>query len=487
MMAVLLSVGVKAEVLWSGTATTGNWGGNAGQFATVDKASFANAEAGNIIKVTVSAYNTTDASYWQYSLKQNENSWNVLPNFVDGNLTSGAENGCYSLTEADVTALKNYGLAVQGYYITFTKIELLTTTEAVEIYNNTTGTALNGETYNVSTYFNYTYDDKGSLANAYKNDFIRLTYECTATSSSDYDSYLKISNPASWGNYSNAARKGLNYGNSGTFTYQIADATVLEGFQQSGALIFGQKVTVKKIELLKASDRIDVVPLTIGDDGIATFGSSKSLNFSGIDNITPYYVSSTTSGTVTLTSVETTRGWAGYIIKGTPGTYDIPVTATEPAWEDAFNNLRYSGDYDGNWIWRSAYNAYSGGGSDETNIKTKYRYIFAKKGSDIGFYKLPTDYSRVTTEVEGSNAAGTTVYYHILNRHKAYLETSTDITPTSTARIALIFDDDETTGVNEVRDLNTNVRDGYYDLQGRKVAQPTRGLYIVNGRKVVIK
>ena len=27
----------------------------------------------------------------------------------------------------------------------------------------------------------------------------------------------------------------------------------------------------------------------------------------------------------------------------------------------------------------------------------------------------------------------------------------------------------------------------YFDLQGRKVAQPTHGLYIVNGRKVVIR
>jgi arabinogalactan endo-1,4-beta-galactosidase len=27
----------------------------------------------------------------------------------------------------------------------------------------------------------------------------------------------------------------------------------------------------------------------------------------------------------------------------------------------------------------------------------------------------------------------------------------------------------------------------YYDLQGRKVAQPKQGLYIVNGKKVVVK
>lgn len=46
--------------------------------------------------------------------------------------------------------------------------------------------------------------------------------------------------------------------------------------------------------------------------------------------------------------------------------------------------------------------------------------------------------------------------------------------------------DDETTGIKEVHG-NTNV-DGTYDLQGRKVEEPTnKGLYIVNGKKVVKK
>ena len=46
---------------------------------------------------------------------------------------------------------------------------------------------------------------------------------------------------------------------------------------------------------------------------------------------------------------------------------------------------------------------------------------------------------------------------------------------------------DETTGVNEVIGKKEDERGDYYDLQGRRVAQPTKGLYIVNGKKVVIK
>ena len=39
----------------------------------------------------------------------------------------------------------------------------------------------------------------------------------------------------------------------------------------------------------------------------------------------------------------------------------------------------------------------------------------------------------------------------------------------------------------DVRSKMEDVRGDFFDLQGRKVAQPTKGLYIVNGKKVVIK
>ena len=44
----------------------------------------------------------------------------------------------------------------------------------------------------------------------------------------------------------------------------------------------------------------------------------------------------------------------------------------------------------------------------------------------------------------------------------------------------------DTTGINDVKAENGNVRT-VYDLQGRKVDNPTNGIYIVNGKKVFIK
>ena len=57
--------------------------------------------------------------------------------------------------------------------------------------------------------------------------------------------------------------------------------------------------------------------------------------------------------------------------------------------------------------------------------------------------------------------------------------------PSGAARIALSFDG-VATGIETLNQSPLNVNQ-YFDLQGRRVAQPTKGLYIVNGKKVMVK
>ena len=64
---------------------------------------------------------------------------------------------------------------------------------------------------------------------------------------------------------------------------------------------------------------------------------------------------------------------------------------------------------------------------------------------------------------------------------KAYLKINTG---GSVRELRVMFDDETAiTGISE----KIEATEGYYDLSGRRVAKPTRGLYIVNGKKVVIK
>ena len=88
-------------------------------------------------------------------------------------------------------------------------------------------------------------------------------------------------------------------------------------------------------------------------------------------------------------------------------------------------------------------------------------YVLNKGTNGVGFYKL--------------SSGGT------IGANKAYL------TYSSASQARSFFGFDETTGIEmptaEVIDADAVV----YDLQGRRVSQPTKGLYIVNGKKVIIK
>ena len=73
----------------------------------------------------------------------------------------------------------------------------------------------------------------------------------------------------------------------------------------------------------------------------------------------------------------------------------------------------------------------------------------------------------------------------VLSAGKCWIE----LIPTSAAhaRRLSIVHEGETTGISTVKTTVDTKDAAVYDLQGRRVMQPTKGLFIVNGKKVVIK
>lgn len=60
----------------------------------------------------------------------------------------------------------------------------------------------------------------------------------------------------------------------------------------------------------------------------------------------------------------------------------------------------------------------------------------------------------------------------------------------SLAKMMIVFDDEEIGGVTEIKNVETvktHHDNAYYTLQGIKVLNPTKGIYIHNGKKIVIK
>ena len=195
---------------------------------------------------------------------------------------------------------------------------------------------------------------------------------------------------------------------------------------------------------------------TITPCGWTTFASPYALNLSSMTaskgTVEAYYASNATGSTVTLTSTNSSAVAAGegLMLKGTAGaTITIPVVASGSA---IAGNLLKGQTTTGNVA---------------ASTSGKYHYVFGYSKTDAteyGFYNLTA-----ATEV----AAG-----------KAYLETDTELS-TAAARLTIVFDD-ETTGIGSVNSEENKAKE-IYNLQGQRVDTLKKGLYIVNGKKVMVK
>lgn len=116
----------------------------------------------------------------------------------------------------------------------------------------------------------------------------------------------------------------------------------------------------------------------------------------------------------------------------------------------------------------------------------------------IGFFRLTAKgksgankaYLRIPANAEVGNAVGATYGYIDYNGQLLGNESDDGTFPVSLAKMALIFDDlvdgNEVTGIKELETENLN-NDKYYNLQGIEVAHPVKGIYIHNGKKVIVK
>ncbi|MBO5632388.1 MAG: hypothetical protein J5965_25315, partial [Aeriscardovia sp.] len=185
---------------------------------------------------------------------------------------------------------------------------------------------------------------------------------------------------------------------------------------------------------------------TITSAGWATLYTDKALDFSGVSGLTAY--TATCSGsTVTLTPVSDVPANTGVVLKGSADTYYIPTT--ESSSTDKGHLL-------GSALAATAYNAYDG--------YTLYVLTQASDGVNVEFNPVTS----------GEIAAG-----------KAFLKVSSgdsSLAPTLNVVFA-----GGTTGIDSAVKSDELRDKSYYNLAGQRVAQPTKGLYIVGGKKVVVK
>ncbi|MBP5337766.1 MAG: hypothetical protein J6Z14_00460 [Prevotella sp.] len=185
------------------------------------------------------------------------------------------------------------------------------------------------------------------------------------------------------------------------------------------------------------------VPATITSAGWATLYTPYALDFSGVTGLDAYTATCSES-TVTLTKVNNVPANTGVVLKGAADTYNIPVIAS---------STTDKGHLLGSATTATAYDTYDG----------YTLYMLKKVGEDVQFVPVTS----------GNIAAG-----------KAFLKIASG--SSSLARSLNVVFADEATGISAVQGEAVTT-DGYYNLSGQRISQPTKGLYIVNGKKVVIK
>lgn len=200
--------------------------------------------------------------------------------------------------------------------------------------------------------------------------------------------------------------------------------------------------------------------VTMNGLGIMSYASDNALDFSNISDLTAHYASGFTStannaGVLTMTQVETTPAGEGLMLKGTANeTFYVPALFNLTPEALTGNNLK--------------------GLTKITEVETtegdKTNFILSQQNGVIAWYPLAAKYA--------------------LKAHSAYLQLLTNdvFTGDGTRAISMEFEDGVTTGFIQIATGDVEVGD-WYGIDGVKFNQkPTqRGVYINNGRKVIVK
>lgn len=200
--------------------------------------------------------------------------------------------------------------------------------------------------------------------------------------------------------------------------------------------------------------------ITMNGLGIMSYASDNVLDFSNVGELTAHYASGFTStannaGVLTMKQTETTPAGEGLMLKGTANeTFYVPALFNLTPEALTGNNLK--------------------GLTKITEVETTEgdytNFILSQQKGVIAWYPLAAKYA--------------------LKAHSAYLQLLTNdvFTNEGTRAISMEFEDGVTTGFIQI--ATDDVEDGdWYGIDGVKFNQkPTqRGVYINNGRKVIVK
>ena len=215
------------------------------------------------------------------------------------------------------------------------------------------------------------------------------------------------------------------------------ESNVWKGMANEVTFTYTANATMKKLFVVYSKPEVDV---TIGE-GYTSFCNASNVDFSETE--VKVYIAKQSKGDVVLTQIESgiVPAGEGVILSGAAGTYKATVLATADKVEG--NELKG-----------------------------------VTKDTEVVYQQSQTMFNYILQGGKFKKATGDK-----LKAGRAYLHTQYDVA-TSSARELKIVVVGEATGIKAIE---TAADQNIYDLQGRKVAAPQKGLYIINGKKMIVK
>ena len=472
MLLGITGVNAKQTVILKGNKALGKWATN----LIIDKSAFENVSANDVIYVRWNRdeKGAEDAKEIYYQLSMSYGDWSgSIVNSYDA-----ARVNCYAhkLTADEVTAFKAKGMAISGHFINITQIEISnsTTKDEIQYWKNDAWTTAAANNIDFTAGWGSAALNNDNLKNCSLGDVITVEFTPIDGLDEDWKAQVKISlNPNSGEDWIDLISDNVAYKTSLSL---VVDASNHTDLTTGDIRLQGNKVTITSITLETADYRyhldasnsnvdvsvlptsepidielyrkfdwnsticlpFDVTNLSVLPEGIKVYEFkeyNEGLVFTEREHISagvPYYMERPYDA-----GKSEEQKYSTIILD------DVTISTTLNDSEES-NGLTFKGNY-----------------TPAMNMEGKYGVGYV---SGWGFYKGGS----------GSN----------LNAFSAYF----DGTYVSPARLA-IRTVDSITGVEEVKGVEEQRKDDniYYNLSGQRVANPSNGIYILNGKKVIVR
>lgn len=220
----------------------------------------------------------------------------------------------------------------------------------------------------------------------------------------------------------------------------------------------------------------DEIPVTLSDTGLSTMCRDFDVDMSASEGLDAYVASSfqkATDGGEDIMMMD----------KVSTGSY-VPSRFGTDNYE--FCGVILKGDAGKTYTYRIGENDYTGNQSLLTNEQTEGNMLV---GAPVHVYIDKADGDMTNLVLKGGKFRYVTQYGE-LAWNKAYLQIPTATVQTSGAKgIRFVFNEEGTTnGINNViKETTASNNNIYYNLNGTRVGNPQKGIFIHNGKKVIIK